>query len=91
MLLLKKQQSLTSFLFTLQYGLYTLSFSYLHNIGLCNRHTGELFYDRLGFIYIELLSFFLKIKPFSRKKIAMGMRNCNLNWIEQIVALKKDS
>jgi len=31
--------------------------SYLHNVGLCNRDTGEIFYDSLGFIYIELINF----------------------------------
>ncbi|WP_439327486.1 Rpn family recombination-promoting nuclease/putative transposase [Lonepinella sp. BR2357] len=30
---------------------------YLHDICLCNRKTGEIFYDKLGFIYIELLNF----------------------------------
>ncbi|WP_386692394.1 MULTISPECIES: Rpn family recombination-promoting nuclease/putative transposase [unclassified Lonepinella] len=30
---------------------------YLHDICLCNRQTGEIFYDRLGFIYIELPNF----------------------------------
>jgi len=30
---------------------------YLHDISLCNRHTGEIFYDKLGFIYIELRKF----------------------------------
>lgn len=30
---------------------------YLHDICLCNRETGETFYDGLGYIYIELLKF----------------------------------
>lgn len=30
---------------------------YLHDISLCNRDTGEVFYDDLGFIYIELANF----------------------------------
>ncbi|WP_439242169.1 Rpn family recombination-promoting nuclease/putative transposase [Lonepinella sp. BR2474] len=33
---------------------------YLHDICLCNRKTGEIFYDRLGFIYVELLNFHKK-------------------------------
>ncbi|WP_439242839.1 Rpn family recombination-promoting nuclease/putative transposase [Lonepinella sp. BR2474] len=30
---------------------------YLHDICLCHRKTGEIFYDKLGFIYLELLNF----------------------------------
>jgi predicted transposase/invertase (TIGR01784 family) len=30
---------------------------YLHDICLCNRETGETFYEGLGYIYIELLKF----------------------------------
>lgn len=30
---------------------------YLHDICLCNRDTGKIFYDKLGFTYIELLKF----------------------------------
>ena len=30
---------------------------YLHDICLCNRDTGEVFYDNLGFIYLELCNF----------------------------------
>ena len=30
---------------------------YLHDICLCNRENGEVFYEGLGFIYIELLNF----------------------------------
>ncbi len=30
---------------------------YLHDICLFNKKTGEIFYDKLGFIYIELLNF----------------------------------
>ncbi|QEC78443.1 Rpn family recombination-promoting nuclease/putative transposase [Mucilaginibacter ginsenosidivorax] len=30
---------------------------YLHDICLCNRHTGEIFYDKLGYTYIELINF----------------------------------
>ncbi len=30
---------------------------YLHNIRLCDQDTGSIFYDRLGFIYIELVNF----------------------------------
>ncbi|WP_439241404.1 Rpn family recombination-promoting nuclease/putative transposase [Lonepinella sp. BR2474] len=30
---------------------------YLHNICLCDRKTGEIFYDKLDFIYVELLNF----------------------------------
>ncbi|WP_439327546.1 Rpn family recombination-promoting nuclease/putative transposase [Lonepinella sp. BR2357] len=30
---------------------------YLHDICLCNKQTGEIFYDTLGFIYIELINF----------------------------------
>ncbi|HZY36757.1 MAG TPA: Rpn family recombination-promoting nuclease/putative transposase [Mucilaginibacter sp.] len=30
---------------------------YLHNICLCNIETGEIFYDRLGYTYIELRNF----------------------------------
>jgi len=33
--------------------------AYLHDICLCNRDTGEIFYDKLGYTYIEL-SFFVK-------------------------------
>jgi len=31
--------------------------NYLHDICLCNRDTGEIFYDKLGYIYIELSKF----------------------------------
>ncbi|WP_028295224.1 Rpn family recombination-promoting nuclease/putative transposase [Olivibacter sitiensis] len=31
--------------------------SYLHDICLCNRDTGKVFYDDLGFIYLELVNF----------------------------------
>jgi predicted transposase/invertase (TIGR01784 family) len=31
--------------------------NYLHNICLCNRDTGEVFYDKLGYTYIELRNF----------------------------------
>ena len=31
--------------------------SYLHDICLCNRDTGEIFYDKLGYTYIELVKF----------------------------------
>jgi predicted transposase/invertase (TIGR01784 family) len=31
--------------------------AYLHDICLCNRGTGEIFYDKLGYTYIELLKF----------------------------------
>lgn len=31
--------------------------AYLHDICLCNRDTGEIFYDRLGYTYIELSKF----------------------------------
>jgi len=31
--------------------------AYLHDICLCNRETGEIFYDKLGYTYIELLKF----------------------------------
>ncbi len=31
--------------------------TYLHDICLCNRDTGEIFYDKLGYTYIELLNF----------------------------------
>ena len=31
--------------------------AYLHDICLCNRDTGEIFYDKLGYTYIELLKF----------------------------------
>jgi predicted transposase/invertase (TIGR01784 family) len=31
--------------------------SYLHDICLCNRDTGEIFYDKLGYTYIELTKF----------------------------------
>lgn len=30
---------------------------YVHDICLCNRDTGEVFYDDLGFIYLELVNF----------------------------------
>ncbi|MFD1628615.1 Rpn family recombination-promoting nuclease/putative transposase [Pseudopedobacter beijingensis] len=30
---------------------------YLHDICLCNRETGEVFYEELGFFYIELVNF----------------------------------
>ena len=30
---------------------------YLHDICLCDRETGEIFYDKLGYIYIELSKF----------------------------------
>jgi predicted transposase/invertase (TIGR01784 family) len=30
---------------------------YLHDICLCNRDTGEIFYDKLGYTYIELAKF----------------------------------
>src|SRR5690606_32097660 len=30
---------------------------YLHDIYLCDRETGEVFYDELGFLYIELTNF----------------------------------
>jgi len=30
---------------------------YLHNICLCNRDSGEIFYDKLGYTYIELRNF----------------------------------
>jgi len=30
---------------------------YLHDICLCNRETGEIFYDKLGYIYSELNKF----------------------------------
>jgi len=30
---------------------------YLHDICLCNRDTGRVFYDDLGFIYLELCNF----------------------------------
>jgi predicted transposase/invertase (TIGR01784 family) len=30
---------------------------YLHDICLCNRDTGEIFYDKLGYTYIELRNF----------------------------------
>src|SRR5690606_29068521 len=30
---------------------------YVHDICLCNRDTGEVFYDDLGFIYLELANF----------------------------------
>ena len=33
------------------------STEYLHDICLCNRDTGEIFYDKLGYIYIELNKF----------------------------------
>jgi predicted transposase/invertase (TIGR01784 family) len=31
--------------------------TYLHDICLCNRETGEIFYDKLGYTYIELRNF----------------------------------
>ena len=31
--------------------------TYLHDICLCNRDTGEIFYDKLGYTYIELTKF----------------------------------
>ncbi|MDP9079436.1 MAG: Rpn family recombination-promoting nuclease/putative transposase [Bacteroidota bacterium] len=31
--------------------------NYLHDIFLCNRETGEIFYDKLGYIYLELNKF----------------------------------
>jgi predicted transposase/invertase (TIGR01784 family) len=31
--------------------------TYLHDICLCNRDTGQIFYDKLGFTYIELSRF----------------------------------
>ena len=31
--------------------------TYLHDICLCNRDTGEIFYDKLGYTYIELSKF----------------------------------
>jgi len=31
--------------------------TYLHDICLCNRVTGEIFYDKLGYTYIELIKF----------------------------------
>jgi len=31
--------------------------AYLHDICLCNRDTGEIFYDKLGYTYIELAKF----------------------------------
>ena len=30
---------------------------YLHDICLCNRDTGEIFYEKLGYTYIELRNF----------------------------------
>ena len=30
---------------------------FLHDICLCNRETGEIFYDQLGYTYIQLLNF----------------------------------
>jgi len=30
---------------------------YLHDICLCNRETGEIFYDKLGYIYLKLNKF----------------------------------
>ncbi|MDB5007654.1 MAG: hypothetical protein JWP45_2047 [Mucilaginibacter sp.] len=33
------------------------SHTYLHDIYLCNRDTGEIFYDKLGYTYIELVKF----------------------------------
>jgi predicted transposase/invertase (TIGR01784 family) len=40
--------------FTLQI---TSDTNYLHDICLCNRETGEIFYDKLGYTYIELRKF----------------------------------
>jgi predicted transposase/invertase (TIGR01784 family) len=34
--------------------------AYLHDICLCNRDTGEIFYDKLGYTYIELSKFVKK-------------------------------
>jgi len=34
-----------------------LAGEYLHDICLCNRDTGEIFYDKLGYTYIELRNF----------------------------------
>jgi predicted transposase/invertase (TIGR01784 family) len=34
--------------------------NYLHDICLCNRDTGEIFYDKLGYTYIELSKFVKK-------------------------------
>jgi hypothetical protein len=31
--------------------------TYLHDICLCNRDTGQIFYDKLGYTYIELSNF----------------------------------
>jgi predicted transposase/invertase (TIGR01784 family) len=31
--------------------------AYLHDVRLCNYNTGEIFYDKLGYIYIELSKF----------------------------------
>jgi predicted transposase/invertase (TIGR01784 family) len=31
--------------------------TYLHDICICNRDTGEIFYDKLGYTYIELSKF----------------------------------
>jgi predicted transposase/invertase (TIGR01784 family) len=36
------------------------SHEYLHDICLCNRHTGEIFYDKLGYTYVELIKFVKK-------------------------------
>jgi predicted transposase/invertase (TIGR01784 family) len=33
---------------------------YLHDICLCNRDTGEIFYDKLGYTYVELIKFVKK-------------------------------
>jgi predicted transposase/invertase (TIGR01784 family) len=33
------------------------STDYLHDICLCNRDSGEVFYEHLGFIYVELINF----------------------------------
>ena len=35
----------------------SLSSEYLQDICLANRHTGKIFYDKLGFIFIEMLNF----------------------------------
>jgi predicted transposase/invertase (TIGR01784 family) len=40
--------------FTLQIASDT---NYLHDICLCNRETGEIFYDKLGYTYVELSKF----------------------------------
>jgi len=40
--------------FTLEVG---SSANYLHDICLCTRESGEIFYDKLGYTYIELRNF----------------------------------